>query len=119
MRRRYHPYVPAVESPVGLERSLNVLMNTQIQNQDESFERLRSAVRQRVINESLNDEMLEENELGQEKLRAIVEHDEAQIESPPQFMHFCPELEHLYLLQVFNIFPIRVSKFNTGTHLQH
>uniref|UniRef100_A0A914NLW9 Uncharacterized protein n=1 Tax=Meloidogyne incognita TaxID=6306 RepID=A0A914NLW9_MELIC len=33
------------------------------------------------------------------KLRAIMEHNEAQIESPPQFMHFCPALEHLYLLQ--------------------
>jgi hypothetical protein len=98
VRRRYHPYVPTVES-VGLERALNVLINPPL-NQDETFERYRT-VRQHVIKESLSNEMLEENELGQEKLRAIVEHDEAQIESPPQFLHFCNELEHLYLLQVY------------------
>ena len=52
-----------------------------------------------MLNDSLNNEMIEENELSQEKLRAIVEHDEAQIESPPQFIHFLPELRHLYMLQ--------------------
>ncbi|KAL3083782.1 hypothetical protein niasHT_036775 [Heterodera trifolii] len=106
--RRYHPYVPAMEmESVGLDRALNALINntpTLLNNDDNTrlptYGADRRGRRNRVWTENFANELLADGaEMDEEKLRAIVEYDEAQIHSPPQFVQFCSELEHLYLVQ--------------------
>uniref|UniRef100_A0A914I9L0 Uncharacterized protein n=1 Tax=Globodera rostochiensis TaxID=31243 RepID=A0A914I9L0_GLORO len=90
--RRYHPYVPALEmESVGLDRALNVLINNiPPAHHNDDIGRTASGSdrrgrRNRVWTENFTNELL------------VDEADE--IHSPPQFVQFCTELEHLYLVQ--------------------
>uniref|UniRef100_A0A915NH35 Uncharacterized protein n=1 Tax=Meloidogyne floridensis TaxID=298350 RepID=A0A915NH35_9BILA len=92
-RQRYQPSVGCV----ALEK---LVSNLNKSNRKMPLDLMEDNIRRLFSNDNvIRSESLDESQMDEYKLRAIMEHNEAQIESPPQFMHFCPALEHLYLLQ--------------------
>uniref|UniRef100_A0A915MW39 Uncharacterized protein n=1 Tax=Meloidogyne javanica TaxID=6303 RepID=A0A915MW39_MELJA len=92
-RQRYQPSVGCV----ALEK---LVSNLNKSNRKMPLDLMEDNIRRLFSNDNvIRSESLDESQMDEFKLRAIMEHNEAQIESPPQFMHFCPALEHLYLLQ--------------------